>query len=130
MFHGNELSQYDMNIAFIFFNFVQVFLPSMWPTLQYLHLFESMYRAWYIEHGIIFIFKKKVLIWLCNTLANFKRYVIEPKWFLGYPTRGIACALSILKHEQYHSDSLDQNNVAHGVYWIPQAGYWFSCRFW
>jgi len=35
---------------------------------------------------------------------------------MGYPTRGIACALSIPKHEQYPFDSLDKNNLAHGVY--------------
>jgi hypothetical protein len=57
-----------------------------------------------------------VLIWLCNTLTNFKRYVIKPKGLLGYPTKGIACALSIPKHEQYLFDSLDQNNLTHGVY--------------
>jgi hypothetical protein len=30
---------------------------------------------------------------------KFQRYVIEPKGFLGYPTRGIACALNIFRHE-------------------------------
>ncbi len=35
---------------------------------------------------------------LCNTLPSFKKYVIEPKGFLGYPTRGIACALNIPNH--------------------------------
>jgi hypothetical protein len=24
----------------------------MWPTLQYLHLLESICTTWYIEHGI------------------------------------------------------------------------------
>ncbi len=42
---------------------------------------------------------------------------------MGYPTKGITCALNIPKHEQCPSDSLDQNNLAHGVYWIPQVGY-------
>ncbi len=59
------------------------------------------------------------MVWLCNTLASFKRYVIEPQGFLGYPIRGIACALSIPKHEQCPFDSLDQNNLARGVYWMP-----------
>jgi len=35
---------------------------------------------------------------LCNTPPIFKKYVIEPKGFLGYPTKGIACALNILNH--------------------------------
>jgi hypothetical protein len=58
----------------------------------------------------------KVLVWLCNTFASFKRYVIEPKGFLGYPTRDIACALSIPTHEQYPFNSIDQNNLTHGIY--------------
>ncbi len=64
-------------------------------------------------------------MWLCNTLASFKRYVIEPKVFLGYPTRGITCALNIPRHEQYPS-----NNLAHGVYQIPQTRYCFLFKFW
>jgi hypothetical protein len=36
----------------------------------------------YLNDGIGF------LIWLCNTFANFKIYVLEPNVFLGYPTRG------------------------------------------
>jgi hypothetical protein len=47
---------------------------------------------------------------------KFKRYVIEPKGFLGYPTRGIACALNIPTHKYYPSDTLNQNNLAHVVY--------------
>jgi hypothetical protein len=56
------------------------------------------------------------LVWLCNTLGSLKKYVIEPKGFLGYPTRDIACALNIACHKQYPFDSIDQNNLAHGVY--------------
>jgi hypothetical protein len=56
------------------------------------------------------------LVWLCNTITSFKRYVTEPKGFLGYSTKGIAFALNIHKHEQYPFDSLDQNNLGHGVY--------------
>jgi hypothetical protein len=33
---------------------------------------------------------------------------------------GIACVLSSFGHEQYPSDSLDQNNSAHGVYSVTQ----------
>jgi hypothetical protein len=29
--------------------------------------------------------------------------------------------LNILRYEQYLSNNLDQNNLTHGVYWIPQA---------
>jgi hypothetical protein len=53
------------------------------------------------------------LVWLYNTLASFKKYVIEPKWFLGYLERGNARALNIPMHEQYPSYSLEQNNLAH-----------------
>jgi hypothetical protein len=34
-----------------------------------------------------------------NTLASFKRYVMEPNVFLGYLTRGNACALNIPCHK-------------------------------
>jgi hypothetical protein len=40
---------------------------------------------------------------------------------MRYPTRGIACALSIPKHEQCPFDSLDQNNLARGLYCIPKT---------
>jgi hypothetical protein len=56
------------------------------------------------------------LVWLYNTPISFKRYVIKFKGFLGYLTKGIACALNILRHKQYPLDSLNQNNLAHGVY--------------
>jgi hypothetical protein len=65
--------------------------------------------------------------------CKFQKICYRAQMIFRIPYKGWVhntCALSILKHEQYHSDSLDQNNVAHGVYWIPQAGYWFSCRFW
>jgi hypothetical protein len=32
---------------------------------------------------------------------------------MGYTKRGNACPLNILMHEQYPSNSLDQNNLAH-----------------
>jgi hypothetical protein len=53
------------------------------------------------------------LVWLCNTPASFKRYVIEPKGFIGYLERGNAYALNIPMHDQYPSDSLNRNNLAH-----------------
>jgi hypothetical protein len=40
-------------------------------------------------------------MWLCNTLPSVKRYVIESKRFMGYPIRGITCALSIPWHKKY-----------------------------
>jgi hypothetical protein len=39
------------------------------------------------------------LVWLCNTPTSFKRYVLEPNVFPGYPTRGNACALNISCHK-------------------------------
>jgi hypothetical protein len=56
-----------------------------------------------------------VFIGLHNTPSCVKRYSMEPNVFLGYPKRGIACLVSPFKHEQYPSNSLDQNNFAHGV---------------
>ncbi len=121
----------------------------MWTTLQYPHLLESIYMAWYIEHGIN-IFKNiilfhglwyyckmmqvmlsfKVLLGLCNTLPKFKRYVMEPKGFMGCLERGNACELTSFGHEQYPSDSPNQNNWAHGVCKLCQWGYCFLSRFW
>jgi hypothetical protein len=56
-----------------------------------------------------------VFIGLCNTLPCVKKYVMEPNVFLGYLKKGIACLMSLLKHEQYLFNSLDQNNSAHGI---------------
>jgi hypothetical protein len=46
---------------------------------------------------------------------------MEPKGFLIYPNKGIACALlsSNFGHEKYPSNNLLQNNYAHGVCKIP-----------
>ncbi len=65
------------------------------------------------------------MLGLCNTLPNSKKYVMEPKGFMGYLKRGNACELSSFGHEQYPSDNLNQNNWAHGVYRLPQWGYYF-----
>jgi hypothetical protein len=43
---------------------------------------------------------------------------MEPKGFLTYHKRGIKHALNNYGHEQYLSNSLDQNNSIHGVYKI------------
>ncbi len=37
-------------------------------------------------------------------------------YFLRYFERAIACSLSLFEHEQYPSNSLDQNNSARGFY--------------
>jgi len=44
---------------------------------------------------------------------------MEPKRFIIYLKRGIACALSNSGHKQYPSKSPNQNNSNHGVYGIP-----------
>jgi hypothetical protein len=63
-----------------------------------------------------------VLVRLCNTPPHVKRYVIEPNVFIGYLERGIAYSLNLFGHEQYPSNSLDQNNSAHGFYSVAQWG--------
>jgi hypothetical protein len=45
-----------------------------------------------------------------NTLPNSKKYVMEPKGFMGYLKRCSACELSTSRHEQYPSDKLNQNS--------------------
>jgi len=60
---------------------------------------------------------------------NFKRYVIKLKGFLGYLARGIACALNIPMYEKYPFNSLDENNLTHGVYFLPQVGITFFVGF-
>ncbi len=60
-----------------------------------------------------------VLLGLCNTPLGFLKYVMEPKGFLIYFNRGIACALSNFGHKQYPANSLDKNNSINGVYKIP-----------
>jgi len=59
--------------------------------------------------------KLLIFIGLHNTFPHVKRYVMEPNVFLGYPKRGITCLVSPSRHEQYPSNSLDQNNSTHGV---------------
>ncbi len=36
---------------------------------------------------------------------------MEPKGFMGYFEKGSACELNSFRHEQYPSDTLNQNNV-------------------
>ncbi len=52
---------------------------------------------------------------LRNTPPHVKRYVMEPNVFLGYLKKGISCLKSPSRHEQYPCNSMDQNNLAHGV---------------
>ncbi len=56
--------------------------------------------------------------------------VMEPNVFLGYVKRGIVGVLNSFGHEHYPSDSLDQNNLANGVYSVMHGGYWDPSRFW
>ncbi len=52
-FKWMKISQDDASITFKHHNFVQEdLLTSMWRTLQYLHLLESICLASYNEHGI------------------------------------------------------------------------------
>jgi hypothetical protein len=44
---------------------------------------------------------------------------MEPKGFMGYLERGIACGLNNFGHEHYPFNSLNQNNSTHGVYKFP-----------
>ncbi len=47
---------------------------------------------------------------------KFLKICYRAQRIVEYPTRGIVCALNILRHEQYPFNSLDQNNLPHGVY--------------
>jgi hypothetical protein len=44
---------------------------------------------------------------------------MDPKGFLIYYNKGIACALSNYGHKQYPSNNLDPNNSINGVYILP-----------
>jgi hypothetical protein len=46
---------------------------------------------------------------------SFKRYVIHPKTFLGYPNWGIASSIHHSGHEQWPSNGVAENDSAHGV---------------
>jgi hypothetical protein len=41
---------------------------------------------------------------------SFKRYVIDPKAFLGYPEWGIASSFNISSHEHYPFEGVAQND--------------------
>jgi len=56
-----------------------------------------------------------VLVGLSNIPPLVKRCVMEPIEFLGFLKRGITCLVNPSRHEQYPSNSLNQNNSAHGV---------------
>jgi hypothetical protein len=104
----NELSQYDMNIAFIFYNFAQVLLPSMKLNLQYLRLFESMYRAWYIEHGISILLKNPFVSWF-GLLSQYDASIVFKKTF-GMIMQ-LTCKFQIICYR------------AQRIFWIPYKGY-------
>ncbi len=55
---------------------------------------------------------------------------MEPNVFLGYLERGIVGVLNSFEYEKYLSNSLDQNNLAHGVYSVAQWEYWNPFKFW
>ncbi len=61
--------------------------------------------------------------------SMFQRYVLKPNVFLGYLKRGIACSLSPFRYEQDASNSLNQNNSAHGVYNVPRWRYCVPSKF-
>jgi hypothetical protein len=44
----------------------------------------------------------------------------SPMYFWDTLRGGIECSLSFFGHEQYSSNSLDQNNLAHGFYNVAQ----------
>jgi hypothetical protein len=50
----------------------------------------------YPKHGIALLlsFGK-----VCNTPSSFKKYIMEPNVFLGYPARGIVDVLNNFGHE-------------------------------
>jgi hypothetical protein len=50
------------------------------------------------------------LLGLRNTFPISKKYVMVPKGFMGYPERGSACELNSSRHEEYPSNSSNQNN--------------------
>ncbi len=45
---------------------------------------------------------------------------MEPNVFMGYLKKGITCPLNPFGHEQFPFNDLDQNNLAHGVFSVPQ----------
>jgi len=45
---------------------------------------------------------------------------MEPNVFMGNIEKGIVGVLSSFGHEHYPSNSLDQNNSTHGVYYVAQ----------
>ncbi len=87
----------------------------MFHGLWYYHKLMQVLLAFYVG--------------LCNTFLNSKIYVMEPKGLMGYPKRGSACELSSFRHEQYPSNSPNQNNWAHGVCILPQNGIDFLIGF-
>jgi hypothetical protein len=51
--------------------------------------------------------------------SKFQKICYEAQWISKIHKKGNARALNSFGHEEYLIDSLNQNNLAHGVYKIP-----------
>jgi hypothetical protein len=66
----------------------------------------NIFKNIILSHGLQYYCKMvwvllsfQVLLAKCNTLPNSKRYVMEPKRFMGYLEKGSACELNNFGHE-------------------------------
>jgi len=62
---------------------------------------SSSVNSWCLITNILMtiLFSLEVLVGACNTPPHVKRYVMEPKVFMGYLERGITCSLNISCHK-------------------------------
>jgi hypothetical protein len=67
------------------------------PLIAWTKIVQPMVFTKYPNEGIVFFIGFVRAMY--NTSPSFKTYDMEPKLFLGYSKRGIACALSILFYE-------------------------------
>jgi hypothetical protein len=86
------------------------------PPITWTKIIQSMVLIKYPHEGIAFLLG---FVKVMQYPFEFYKYVMEPKGFLIYPNRGIACTLNNYGHKKYPSNSLYQKNSIHGVYKIP-----------
>jgi len=81
----------------------------MWPTLQYLHLLESICMTWYSEHGINNFFKNFVF----HCLQYYYKMIAS-----------IVFLLDFVKAMQYPSKFQKIYYGTQKIYEIPLEGYY------
>jgi len=86
------------------------------PPIAQTKIIKPMVFVDYPNEGIAFLLNFGMAMQYPST---FQYICDESQRVFIYPKRCIAHALNNFGHKQYPSNSMDQNNLVHGVYRIP-----------